>query len=338
MVVPISHCPLSSLLLGTLHSSSITDEFDPLEVMPLGNLSIVVQPDGTLISYVIDGNNRRVGKRVGGVLMQGFLYKDQLNPVAELDGTGTVVSRFIYGTRGNVPDYMVRAGATYRIVSDHLGSPRLVVNTTDGSVAQRIDYDEFGNVISDTNPGFQPFGFAGGIYDRDIGLTRFGARDYDPETGRWTAKDPIMFNGSFLNLFEYTFNDPVNLIDITGLRPGDSYPSQYDAAEGAITDIIGRSIGEDREYGGWIYRKDSGSYTYTEPVRGSQHSCPLGAKPGDTSGYYHTHGAESGPAWDDENFSDQDRSIADRYGIEGYLGTPSGKIRRYSPSIFRPPL
>ena len=142
MVVPISHCPLSSLLLGTLHSSSITDEFDPLEVMPLGNLSIVVQPDGTLISYVIDGNNRRVGKRVGGVLMQGFLYKDQLNPVAELDGTGTVVSRFIYGTRGNVPDYMVRAGATYRIVSDHLGSPRLVVNTTDGSVAQRIDYDE----------------------------------------------------------------------------------------------------------------------------------------------------------------------------------------------------
>ena len=33
------------------------------------------------------------------------------------------------------------------------------------AVLQRIDYDEFGRVILDTNPGFQPFGFAGGLYD-----------------------------------------------------------------------------------------------------------------------------------------------------------------------------
>ena len=39
----------------------------------------------------------------------------------------------------------------------------------DGAIAQRLDYDEFGNVLADTNPGFQPFGFAGGLYDRDTG-------------------------------------------------------------------------------------------------------------------------------------------------------------------------
>jgi RHS repeat-associated protein len=58
-----------------------------------------------------------------------------------------------------------------------------------------MDFDEFGNVLTDTNPGFQPFGFAGGIYDGDTGLVRFGARDYDPQTGRWTAKDPVGFLG-----------------------------------------------------------------------------------------------------------------------------------------------
>ena len=47
-------------------------------------------------------------------------------------------------------------------------------------IAQRMDYDEFGNVITDTHPGFQPFGFAGGLYDLHTRLTRFGARDYAP--------------------------------------------------------------------------------------------------------------------------------------------------------------
>ena len=80
-----------------------------------------------------------------------------------------------------------------------------------------MDYDEFGNVTLDTNPGFQPFGFAGGIYDRDTGLTRHGARDYDPETGRWTAKDPIQFMGGHTNLYAYVFNDPINKFDPLGL-------------------------------------------------------------------------------------------------------------------------
>jgi RHS repeat-associated protein len=71
-------------------------------------------------------------------------------------------------------------------------------------------------VTFDDNPGFQPFGFAGGLYDPDTRLTRFGARDYDAETGRWTAKDPIRFLGGEANLYGYAFNDPVNFIDPNG--------------------------------------------------------------------------------------------------------------------------
>ena len=69
---------------------------------------------------------------------------------------------------------------------------------------KRIDYDSFGNVIDDTNPSFDiPFGFAGGLHDRDTGLVRFGYRDYAPKIGRWTAKDPILFAGGDVDLYGY---------------------------------------------------------------------------------------------------------------------------------------
>lgn len=183
----------------------------------LGNLKSASLPGGTMIEYVMDGQDRRIGKRLNGSLVQGFLYQDKLSPVAELDGSGAIVSRFIYGSEPYIPDYMVKSGVSYRIISDHLGSPRLVINTINGSVIQRIDYDEFGNITLDTNPGFQPFGFAGGLYDQHTGLTRFGARDYDAQVGRWTVKDPIGFDGADSNLYAYGLGDPINKQDPRGL-------------------------------------------------------------------------------------------------------------------------
>jgi RHS repeat-associated protein len=145
------------------------------------------------------------------------LYKDQLNPIAELDGSGNVLSRFVYGTKANVPSYMTKGGNTYQIISDHLGSPRVVIDVATGAIAQRIEYDEFGNVIQDTAPGFQPFGFAGGLYDVHTKLVRFGARDYDAEIGRWTIKDPILFDGGDSNVYGYVINNPINITDSNGM-------------------------------------------------------------------------------------------------------------------------
>ncbi|MCK4729630.1 MAG: RHS repeat-associated core domain-containing protein, partial [Desulfobacterales bacterium] len=69
-----------------------------------------------------------------------------------------------------------------------------------------------------------PFGFAGGLHDRDTGLVRFGFRDYDPDIGRWTAKDPIFFAGGDTDLYGYCLNNPINLIDPLGLEFSDILP------------------------------------------------------------------------------------------------------------------
>jgi RHS repeat-associated protein len=86
------------------------------------------------------------------------------------------------------------------------------------NVIKRIEYDSFGNIIADTNKDFKiPIGFAGGLNDLDTGLIRFGYRDYDPDVGRWTAKDPIGFAGGDTDLYGYVLNDPIILRDPWGL-------------------------------------------------------------------------------------------------------------------------
>jgi RHS repeat-associated protein len=184
-----------------------------------GSLRSIQLPNGTLLEYLIDGSGRRVGRKVNGVVTQKWLYSSDLGITAELDSANNIASRFVYVSSENVPEYFTKSGVLYRVVTDHLGSVRQVINAQTGAIVQSVDYDEYGDVLVDTNPGFTPFGFAGGLLDSKTGLTRFGMRDYDASIGRWVAKDPILFQGSGTNLYVYCINDPVNLLDPTGKLP-----------------------------------------------------------------------------------------------------------------------
>ncbi|MCA9582954.1 MAG: RHS repeat-associated core domain-containing protein, partial [Myxococcales bacterium] len=200
---------------------------------------------GKVIDYLHDARGRRVGRVVNGTLDKGWLYADALNPIAQYDSTGALEATFVYGTRGNVPDYIVQTdGDVYRIVADHLGSVRLVVDVVTGLVVHRMDYDAWGNVTYEAgDSSLHPFGFAGGIYDRGTGLVRFGARDYDSVTGRWTGKDPIRLEGG-VNLLAYVLNNPINATDATGLDGWiDDLIDLYGKARAAKTTIVGHVVG-----------------------------------------------------------------------------------------------
>lgn len=224
-------------------TNTTTNETTLYQYDVLGNLLAVLLPDGTQIEYLVDGRNRRVGKKNNGTLVKQWLYRDQLKPAAELDGSGGLVAQFVYGSKRHVPDYVRRGGVTYRVISDHLGSPRYVVNVANASdVPFRADYSAFGEVTG-TGLDWMPFGFAGGHYDPHTELVRFGARDYDPEIGRWTSKDPIGFDGGQANVYAYVGNDPCNQIDPRGTDAASlaAAGALFCAADGPlpIGDLIG---------------------------------------------------------------------------------------------------
>ncbi|MBN1515951.1 glycoside hydrolase family 97 catalytic domain-containing protein [Candidatus Sumerlaeota bacterium] len=158
---------------------------------PMGSLLDVDVFDGAStdsVNYTVDVSGRRF-LRDDGATSAIWVYQDRLNPVAQLDSAGKLDRLFIYGSSGHVPDLMFKDGVAYRLITDHLGSVRLVVRLSDGAVMQRIDYDPWGVTENDTNSGFQPFGYAGGHCDvATSDIIRFGARDYDAKLGRWLAR------------------------------------------------------------------------------------------------------------------------------------------------------
>jgi len=180
-----------------------------------GELLSVTLPDGKVIEYVHDPLGRRIAKKVDDTVVEKYLWQGLTRLLAVYDGSDNLLMRFEYAD-GRMPVAMTKDSTTYYLTYDQVGSLRIVADAS-GNVVKRIDYDSFGNIIEDTDPSFEiPFGFAGGLHDRDTGLVRFGYRDYDPDVGRWTAKDPILFAGGDTDLYGYCLNDPVNWVDPEG--------------------------------------------------------------------------------------------------------------------------
>ena len=166
--------------------------------------------------YKHDTDDRRIATYANGAIKSKLVYGLGNSPVSELNEYDRIVNTFVYAD--NSTPVLIRKGSVdYYIISDIRGSVRMVVKSSTGEIRQQLSYDAFGKVTQDTNPGYTPFGYAGGLYDYRTDLVRFGARDYSAEVGRWTAEDPIGFWSGDVNFYAYVANDPINFVDPSGL-------------------------------------------------------------------------------------------------------------------------
>jgi RHS repeat-associated protein len=165
--------------------------------------------------YVYDGYDRQIATYRNGSVKRKLIFGLGSTPLAELNENDRIINTFVYAD-SHTPVLMRKGNTDYYIISDIRGSVRMVVKATTGAIRQQLEYDAFGKVLADDNPGYTPFGYAGGLYDYRTELIRFGARDYYPEIGRWTAEDPIGFLSGDVNFYVYCANDPVNFIDLSG--------------------------------------------------------------------------------------------------------------------------
>lgn len=124
-----------------------------------GRLLKVVTPAKT-IEYKHNALGNRVAKLIDGEIVEKYLWQNKTTLLAVYDGGNSLKQRFEY-TLGHVPTRFTQAGQRYYILTDQVGSPK-IISDAHGGVIKQIDYDAFGNVVSDSNPEFEiPYGFAG---------------------------------------------------------------------------------------------------------------------------------------------------------------------------------
>ncbi|WP_018124613.1 RHS repeat domain-containing protein [Desulfovibrio oxyclinae] len=179
-------------------------------------LSMKIENQDHVVTFLHDDNGQRVAKQLNGQTVEVYQWLDFLRLAAFHDGG--VGYEFEYENDERLPSAMRREdGAVYTLHYDQVGSLRVVADSAN-NVIKEILYDPFGGIIRDTNPDIRvPIGFAGGLHDRNLGFVRFGWRDYDPFTGRWTAPDPIGDAGGDPDWYGYCLDDPVNAHDPNGL-------------------------------------------------------------------------------------------------------------------------
>ncbi|MBA4368068.1 MAG: hypothetical protein C0403_10585 [Desulfobacterium sp.] len=194
---------LTTRTLGSDVTSYGWDEDDRL---------VSIDRGGIHIEYRYDHQGRLVAKTVGGQEIR-YIW-DGLDLIAEMDSTGQIVKRFVYGASINEVVLVIAGGTNYWVQQDGLGS---VVGTTSnsGGLVATCSYDVYGNIRSgDLGP--LPQRFTGMWWDEDAELYYVRARWYCPDLGRFIASDPIgIMEG--LNLYSYVDNSPPNYIDPLGL-------------------------------------------------------------------------------------------------------------------------
>ncbi|MBJ8055061.1 DNRLRE domain-containing protein [Bacillus cereus] len=202
-------------------------------------------------TYKYDDDNRRIEKNVNGVVTRYFYDGDSINPLYETDGNGNVLRQYVYSIDG-VRLAMKSQG---QILFYHYSPRGDVVAMTDsnGQVVASYDYDAWGNVLKSEAKGIaadNPFGYAGYMYDKEIGMYYLIARYYNPDNGVFLSVDPDPGDGDdpvTQNGYTYGDNNPVMMVDPDGH---------------AAWWLVGAAVGAGFEVGKYLYTNRKKGYTW----------------------------------------------------------------------------
>lgn len=202
-----------------------------------GNLSAVDRPEAgeqpkIEESYSYDGTGLRVSQAVSG--STSYLTWDQSGSLPLL--LSDEEASYIYGPSGLPIEEISNSGTPTYYHHDQLGSTRMLTDAN-GEVTAKFSYGAYGALGERTGAQGTPLGYAGQYTNVESGLQYLSARVYDPSTGQFLTRDPIV--DLTREPYEYGRSDPVNHVDRTGLEAEElEIPCTWPCPTPAVTETI----------------------------------------------------------------------------------------------------
>ena len=192
----------------------------------LDRMSSYKSAEGTVTTYGYYADDMRKSKKTGNNAEITQIWSDD-DIALELE-SGEVRSTYVYG------ENLICSTYGWYLYNAHGDVTALTANN--GTVTKNYEYNSFGVQKSATDDGDEnPYRYSGEYYDAESGYTYLQARYYDPDTGRFISEDPAM-DGD--NWYVYCGNDPVNMVDPTGMWSGKIHEKISAYAFGKARDIL----------------------------------------------------------------------------------------------------
>jgi RHS repeat-associated protein len=199
---------------------------------------------GLAVSYTYNENGIRTSKTVNGITTNYRLSGDKVT----FEQTGSDTIYYVYDTQGQLIS-MILNGTEYAYVRNAQNDIIGLINSV-GTQVVFYTYSTWGEVLSMTGSlastlgAKNPYRYRGYRYDSETGLYYLQSRYYNPQWGRYINADDTSIlgieQGSLIqyNLFTYSLNNPVNMIDEGGYCAANIIGGIIGGVSGAILGVL----------------------------------------------------------------------------------------------------